>query len=118
MDPTDHIPLNPRDYLVLLALTDGPRHGYGLVKDIEVQSGGVVRIDPANLYRSVKRMIGDGLVGDADTPASEDDSAERRRYYGITELGEAVVRLEAERLAELTALARARSLLPEAEAAR
>ena len=114
MEPTRQIPLNPRDYLILLCLTGGARHGYGLVKEIEEQSAGRVRVDPANLYRSLKRMIGTGLVAEADDEdIGEPDSGERRRYYRITPFGRDVVRLEAARLAELTELARARDLLTE-----
>lgn len=116
MDATSLIPMNPRDYLVLFSLTDDERHGYGIVKEIERQSGGRVRVDPANLYRTLKRMISIGLVMEADErPASESEN-ERRRYYRITALGEEVVKLEAARLAELTAAARTRRLLPETEA--
>ena len=116
MDATSRIPLNPRDYLVLLALTDGARHGYGLVKDIEAQSGGRVRVDPANLYRMLKRMISSGLVVESAESARGDDGDDRRRYYEITRFGHEVVKLEAARLAELTAVARSRHLLSETEA--
>jgi DNA-binding PadR family transcriptional regulator len=114
MDANAQIPLNPRDYLILLALTDGARHGYGLVKDIEEQSSGRVRVDAANLYRTLKKMIGSGLVTEADADEIDDHaSADRRRYYRITSFGRDVVRLEAIRLAELTEVARARDLLAE-----
>jgi len=113
MDTEALIPMNPRDYLILFALTDGERHGYGIVKDVERDSGGQVTIDPANLYRSIKRMRATGLVEDAGTRAAADAQDERRRYYRITALGRQVVRLEAGRLAALTAAARERDLLPE-----
>ena len=112
MEATSLIPLNPRDYLVLFSLTGDDLHGYGIVKEIERQSGGSVRVDPANLYRSIKRMISNGLVEDAGRREDE-ASSERRRYYRITELGRDVVKLEAARLAELTEAARQRQLLPE-----
>ena len=108
------IPLNPRDYLILFSLSGEERHGYGIVKDIEQQSRGSVRIDPANLYRTVKRMVANGLVEEAEVRDSGDGSAERRRYYRITRLGREVVSLEAARLADLTDAARSRQLLPEA----
>lgn len=113
MDASAQIPLNPRDFLVLFSLTEGDKHGYGLVKDIERQSGGSVTVDPANLYRTLKRMIANGLVVEADTRPTPEAGDERRRYYAITPFGEEVVRLEATRLAELTAAARSRSLIPE-----
>ncbi len=109
MDPEALLPLNPRDYLILFSLVTGERHGYGIVKEVERDSGGKVQLDPANLYRSVKRLIRDGLVVEADRrPAAEIDN-ERRRYYAITDFGHRVVTLEAARLAELTDAARART---------
>lgn len=118
MAASDLIPLNPRDYLILFSLEGGDRHGYGIVKDVEHDSGGHVRIDPANLYRSIKRMISTGLVEDVGDRASADAGDERRRYYRITSLGREVVSLEAARLADLTAAARARRLLPESKGTR
>jgi DNA-binding PadR family transcriptional regulator len=117
MQPTDLIPLNPRDYLVLFSLTEGARHGYGIVKEIERESAGRVRVDPANLYRSLKRMIASGLIIEAPGEEADEPGAERRKYYAITDFGRQVVSLEAARLAELTAVARQRELIPEQEAA-
>jgi DNA-binding PadR family transcriptional regulator len=105
------LPLQPRDYLMLFALSAGPRHGYGLIKDVEADTVGAVTIDPANLYRSIKRLTKDGLVAEADAPAGEASEDERRRYYGITPLGRRVVTAEAARLASLTILARERNLI-------
>ena len=115
MDAESLIPLNPREYLVLFALATDDRHGYGIVKDVERQSSGRVRIDPANLYRAIKRMIATGLVEEAEARPTDEVGEQRRRYYKITPLGREVVRLEATRLAELTAAARSRRLIPEAE---
>ena len=110
--PSDFLPMNPRDYLVLLALTPGERHGYGIVKEVEEQSTGVVRMDPSNLYRSLKRLIQQGLVDESDP--REDGDHERRRYYTITPFGREVVTAEANRLHDLTKVARARHLIPKA----
>ena len=118
MDPRELIPLNPREYLILFSLIEEDRHGYGIVKHVEVGSRGGVRLDPANLYRSLKRMIAGGLVVQTDPPEDGDPSVERRRYYRITRLGREVVRLEAARLAELTAAARALDLIPARERSR
>ena len=112
MTPSEFIPLNPRDYLILFALADDELHGYGIVKDVDRLSGGQVRLDPANLYRALKRLLGSGLVEDAGRLSAPDVDDERRRYYRITKTGREVVRLEAARLAELTAAARARRLIP------
>lgn len=105
-----YLPLQPRDYLILFALSAGARHGYGLIKDVEADTGGEVTIDPANLYRSIKRLTKDGLVAESDPPRG-DESGERRKYYRITHLGRRVLKAEAARLAELTSMARARKLI-------
>ncbi len=105
------LPLQPRDYLMLFALSAGPRHGYGLIKDVEDDTAGEVTIDPANLYRSIKRLTKEGLVAEADPPPGEAAGDERRRYYRITPLGRRVVKAEAARLADLTTLARQRRLI-------
>ena len=112
MNPEALIPLNPRDYLILFSLAAGKRHGYGIVKDMERDSQGRVRIDPANLYRSLKRLIASGLVEDAGSHLAADAQEERRRYYRITGFGRQVLQLEAMRLADLTAAARKRDLIP------
>ena len=116
MDPSDLLPLNPRDFLILFALADEERHGYGIVRDVERESRGQVRLDPANLYRSIRRMISTGLVEEAERRPATTAGGERRRYYRITQFGREVVKREATRLAQLTAAARARSLIPGEEA--
>ena len=113
IDPESLIPLNPRDYLILFALVEEDRHGYGIVKEVESGSRGGVRLDPANLYRALKRMVGQGLVQETDP--DEQAAEERRKYYHLTPLGRRVVELEASRLAALTSAARALDLLPERE---
>ena len=110
-DIQNFLPLQPRDFLMLFALSAGQRHGYGLIKDVEEDTGGKVIIDPANLYRSIKRLTKDGLVADADAPKGAAPGDERRRYYRITPLGKRVVKAEAARLADLATLARARRLI-------
>lgn len=109
------IPLQPRDFLILLALAEGERHGYGLVQEIESLSERRVRMDPANLYRALRRLVRDGLV--ADVGRREHVEGERR-YYALTEAGRRLAATEARRLEKLTAVARDRHLIPDPEAAR
>ncbi len=109
-DIHEFLPLQPRDYLILFALSGGVRHGYGLIKDVEADTSGEVTLDPANLYRSIKRLTKRGLVSEADSPP-DDDGEGRRRYFAITRLGRRVVKAEAERLADLASLARDRKLI-------
>jgi len=110
------LPLPPRDYLILFALIDGPRHGHGILKAVEQESGSVL-FDPANLYRSLRKLERDDLVVETDGP---DAAAEgpARRFYRLTKLGGAVLAAEAERLARLTDAARAKRLLPSARGER
>lgn len=109
LTPQDFIPMNPRDYLVLFSLTAEERHGYGIVKDVEEQSAGSVKMDPSNLYRALKRLIQQGLVAESE-PRTE-QGTERRRYYSLTDLGDAVVGAEAQRLARLADAARDRQII-------
>jgi DNA-binding PadR family transcriptional regulator len=109
-DPARFLPLTPAVYHILLALADGERHGYGIMQEVAQLTAGRVRLGPGTLYGSIKRMLADGLIQESDGPGEAEE--ERRRYYRLTGLGEAVVRAESERLAALVAAARAKRLLP------
>jgi DNA-binding PadR family transcriptional regulator len=104
---SDFLPLAPRDFLILLALAEGPQHGYGLIRAVEAATDGTVAMDPANLYRALKRMRRDGLVAETNAP-----DAERRRDYALTTLGRRVLVAEAQRVDALASAARARHVLP------
>ena len=96
MDAHDHLPLAPRDLLILAVLAEGPLHGYGLIKAVESRSRSGVLLDPANLYRVLRRMSGlrwiEQTQGDGDT---------RRRTYEIARDGRAVLAAELGRLERL-----------------
>lgn len=100
MDITDHLPLAPRDLLILAVLVERPLHGYGLIKAVEARSRSGVLLDPANLYRVLRRMRGLGWITEAA------DADDRRRTHRITAAGRAVLRAELERLERLLAQAR------------
>lgn len=102
-DVTSLLPLKPRVFHLLLALSHGPQHGYGVKKAIKERTDGTLDLDPGGLYRLVARLEEDGLVTDADPPESEASSDSRRRYYALTPLGEAALQAEARRLAEIVA---------------
>jgi DNA-binding PadR family transcriptional regulator len=107
-----HLPVMPRDFLILLALAEGEAHGYGILKEVEEETGGGVQLDPANLYRALKRLMKSGLVTESAPRPADDLEDERRKYYALTELGARVVQAEAERLRGLADVAVARSLIP------
>ena len=114
-DFASYLPLHPRDYLILFSLTAGERHGYGLIKDVETETSGDVLLDPANLYRSMKRLIKEGFIRESDRRKAPESGEERRRYYAITRLGIQVVKAEARRLDQLATLARSRNLISDDE---
>ena len=92
------LPLAPRDLLILAALVDDELHGYGLIKAVAERSQGKVELDPANLYRVLRRMERDGWIREVTKAA---DAGARRRRYAITASGRAVLRREVERLDHL-----------------
>lgn len=112
-DADAFLPLPEATFHILLALTEGDLHGYAILQDVERRTGGKVRLGAGTLYRSVQRMLEQGLIVESRRrPSPEADDA-RRRYYRLTSLGEAVARAEMERLSELVELARARGLSAE-----
>ncbi len=97
------LPLAPRDLLILAVLADGPNHGYGLIKAVEARSDATVLLDPANLYRVLRRMRSAQWIEDLqDTP----DKGDRRRTYAISSLGSAILSAEVTRLERLLQQAR------------
>src|SRR5437870_653522 len=99
--PRDRLPLKPLDVELLLALTEEDRHGYALVQAIAERTGGLLKLDPGNLYRVIKRLLADGLVAEAGARETADAEGERRRYYRLTPLGRRVLAAELERLRAL-----------------
>lgn len=106
------LPLPPATFHILLAVSDEGRHGYAIIQDVSARTDGELKLSPGTLYRSVQRMLEQGLIVELrKRPAPEDDD-ERRRYYRITPLGTEVAKAEARRLTQLLRLARARGLAP------
>ena len=102
------LPLKGQWFHVLLALAGGEQHGYGIMQDVLQLTGGKVRLWPATLYGSIKRLIEAGLIEESDErPAPELDDA-RRRYYRLTKLGNRVLDAECERLQALVRTIRAK----------
>lgn len=105
------LPLRSVDFLVLLMLTQGDRHGYGIMQDVERHSNGSTILEAGSLYRTIRRLMdAQFVVESARRPAADLDD-ERRRYYRLTPYGRRVVAAEAMRLRELVRLAEATKLL-------
>src|SRR5438477_2561943 len=101
------LPLPAATFHILLALADEDRHGYAIIQDVEARTGGELRLSAGTLYRSIARMVEQGLIAEVARrrTAAED---ERRRTYRLTPFGTAVARAEMRRLSQLVRLARAR----------
>lgn len=107
------LPLPPATLHILMALTDGERHGYAIIQGVAERTEGALRLGPGTLYRSLHRMLGQGLIVEAVRRPARALDDERRRYYRITPFGNAVARAEAARLVLLVRLARAQGLTSE-----
>jgi len=108
----EFLPLPPATFHILLALMDQDRHGYAIIQDVEERTRGELRMSAGTLYRSIARMVEQGLISEVTKRRSIADDA-RRRYYCLTPLGRACARAEMRRLSELVRLARQRGLTPE-----
>ena len=105
------LPLPPTTFHILLALFEEERHGYAIIQDVEARTEGELRLSAGTLYRSIARLVEQGLISEVKRRAAGDDP--RRRYYRLTPFGVAVARAETRRLSQLVRMARAIGLKPE-----
>ncbi len=108
--PEELLPLTPSVFHILLALAGEEHHGYGIMQDVARQTDGALQLGPGTLYGCIKRMLAAGLIEESDErpdPALDD---ERRRYYRLKQLGERVVRAEAQRIAMALAAAKSKRI--------
>src|ERR1700704_5483090 len=109
--PESFLPLPPATFHILMALAAEDRHGYAIIQDVAARTSGEIKLSPGTLYRSIQRMLEDGLIVETrERPAPELDD-ERRRYYRITPFGTAVAGAEARRMSDLVRMARAQGLV-------
>jgi DNA-binding PadR family transcriptional regulator len=105
-DPESFLPLKSHRLYVMLALASQEQHGYGIMQDVLERTDGKVRLWPATLYGTIKRLTEDELIEESETrPAAELDDS-RRRYYRLTRLGRHVLAAETERLEDLLSAVR------------
>ncbi|MCI0534068.1 MAG: PadR family transcriptional regulator [Verrucomicrobiales bacterium] len=115
LDPEQLLPLTPAVFHILLALGDGERHGYAIMREVSRNTDGHVRMGPGTLYGTIKRMLAERLIEETDArpdPALDD---ERRRYYRLTAFGARVASAEVRRMTSLVKMARGRRLIGEAK---
>ena len=108
---TPNQPLTPAVFHILLALADGEKHGYAIMKDVEAQTSGQLKMGPGTLYGSIKRMLAGGLIAETDERPDMALDDERRRYYHLTTQGQAVVAAESRRLALAVKVAQQKKVL-------
>lgn len=105
-------PLTPAVFHILLALSSGERHGYGIMKQVEADSQGKVSMGPGTLYGSLKRMLDAGLVRESDKRVDPEMDDQRRIYYQITGIGAEALAAELERYQRIVSIAHQRKLFP------
>lgn len=108
-DPRAALPLNPRAFYILLALSREESHGYAIAKTVEAATGGVVRLTAGTLYPLVRQMLADGWIAECGAARDQDP---RRRMYRLTPWGTRVAQAEAARLAQAVRMASESRLLP------
>lgn len=104
-------PMPAAAFQILLSLADRDLHGYEIMRRVEEQTSGRTRLGPGTLYSSIQALVEAGFIVEVEPKASGGPNDERRRYYRLTAGGRKVARAEAERLADLLRVARARNLL-------
>ncbi|MEP6593134.1 MAG: PadR family transcriptional regulator [Acidobacteriota bacterium] len=106
------LPLPPVTFHILIALADEDLHGYAIMREVAERTNGALKLGAGTLYRSIQRMLEQGLIVETSTRPAPDQDDERRRYYRLTPFGREVARAEAGRLAQVLKLVRASSLAP------
>ena len=109
-DPASLLPLPPATFHILMAVAEQDRHGYAVIQDVAARTDGELKLSAGTLYRSIQRMLEQGLI--LETRERPEDDDERRRYYRITPYGSDVARAELRRLTQLVKLARASGFAP------
>src|SRR5205823_694780 len=103
-------PLPSATFHILMSIAEEDRHGYAIIQDVAARTDGELKLSAGTLYRSIQRMLEQGLL--VETRERPEDDDERRRYYRITSFGKEVARAEARRLTQLVKLARASGFAP------
>jgi len=111
-DPEALLPLRPSVFHILLALSDGDLHGYGIMQEVAEHTAGQIKLGPGTLYGAIKRLLSDGLIVEADERPDPELDDERRRYYRLTDFGKKVLRAEVRRISKMVSVAQQKRLIP------
>ena len=112
------LPLTAQQFQILLSLTDGHLHGYGIIRDVAARTAGSLRLGTGTLYTALARLETLAIVEETDPRSRAKDDDERRRYYRLTPLGRAVLKAETDRLDTLVRHARRKGIVPSRRVAR
>lgn len=111
-EPESWLPLRPSVFHILLALSDGDLHGYGIMQEVAEHSEGQIKLGPGTLYGAIKRLLNDRLIVEADERPDPKLDDERRRYYRLTDTGQQVLKAEARRISRMVSVAQRKRLVP------
>ncbi len=110
-DPRSFLPLTPLAFHVLMALADTGRHGYAIIQEVDARTDGLIRLRSGTLYTLLQRLESETLIAETQARPRAEDDDERRRYYGLTDLGRRVLEADARRLETAVAEARRKRIL-------
>ena len=110
-DPEAFLPLKKDAFHILVALADGDRHGYSIMREVAQRTDGKVRLSPSGLYGAIRWLLEESLIEELTERPDPDNDDERRRYYRVTRRGRQVAQAEARRLEALLAYVKASGLL-------
>jgi DNA-binding PadR family transcriptional regulator len=113
-DPESLLPLTPGMFQVLIALADGDKHGYAIIKEVGRRTGGEITLSAGTLYTIVRRFEQEGVIAESHQRPEAALDDERRRYYKLTDFGRDLARAEARRMESALGMARAKNLIPKA----
>lgn len=110
-DPRSLLPLTPLAFHVMLALADEDRHGYGIIREVDTRTDGLIRLRSGTLYTLLQRLLAEELIAESQERPDPEEDDERRRYYGVTELGRRVLAAETRRLESAVTEAKRKNVL-------
>jgi DNA-binding PadR family transcriptional regulator len=116
-NPQDLLPLTPGMFQVLIALADGEKHGYAIIKEVARRTDDAIRLSAGTLYTLIRRFVQEGVIAESDERPDAALDDERRRYYRLTDFGRVVAQAEARRMEEALDMARAKKLIPKGRTA-
>jgi DNA-binding PadR family transcriptional regulator len=111
VNPRSFLPLTPLAFQVLLALADSERHGYGIIREVDERTDGLIRLRTGTLYTLLQRLLDEDLIETSNARPDPEDDDERRKYYRLTALGKDVLAAEARRLESLIGEARRKQVI-------